>query len=466
MPEGGLPEPSDGVGRVLRTGLGGLLLRPWFDRTALKLLVGWYFPLSRAWAAAVAAGGEPERFFARCPGGRRTDRLIGRVLALVERRREGLAEADARWEEAFFGPGPALPEIEAGRLRAAAALMGLRTAFAPMHLERPFAPIAWDIEDPASVEDRHGARRAHPETAFAPAADAADLQAIEASRGFLYGDRVDGWVRFPAPVGAVGRPAYARVSMPVAAAAPGNRAPLPSVIFAHGIGMEQEFWGMTRDPLNGLAGMGIRIIRPEAPWHGRRRAAGSFGGEPIIARGTGGLLDFFQAAVAEIGRLIAWARATRGGPVAIGGVSLGALTAQLVAVVARNWPEAMRPDALLLVAPSHSMTRVVFEGSLSLALGEPRALRAAGWSLADIAQWLPLLEPRGEPVVPRERIIVVLGEADDVTLAEGGEALVVDWRVPEANVFRCAAGHFSTSLGLSRDGAPIGRLVALLRHAA
>ena len=112
------------------------------------------------------------------------------------------------------------------------------------------------------------------------------------------------------------------------------------------------------------------------------------------------------------------------------------------------------------------MTRVVFEGSLSVALGEPHALKAAGWGDGDIAQWLPLLEPQGEPVVPPERIIVVLGEADDVTLAEGGEALVRDWRVPEANVFRCAAGHFSTSLGLSRDGAPIGRLVSVLRRAA
>ncbi len=463
MPEGTLPGTSDSVGRVLRTGLGTLLLRPWFDRAALRLLVGWYFPLSRAWASALAAGGTPERFFAQCPDGRRTDRLIGRVLALVERRQRGLAAADARWEHAFFGKGPGTAEIEAARLRAAARLMGLRTAFAPMHLERPYAPIAWEIEDPASVRVRHGARLAHPETAFAVSADCA---AVEASRGFFFGDRVDGWVRFPAPVAAVGSTAWARVSLPAAAADPSSRAPLPSVIFAHGIGMEPEFWGMARDPLNGLVGVGMRVIRPEAPWHGRRRLAGRFGGEPILARGTGGLLDFFQAAVAEIGRMIAWARATRGGPVAIGGVSLGALTAQLVAVVARDWPQAMRPDALLLVAPSRSMTRVVFEGSLSVALGEPHALKAAGWGDGDIAQWLPLLEPQGEPVVPPERIIVVLGEADDVTLAEGGEALVRDWRVPEANVFRCTAGHFSTSLGLSRDGAPIGRLVSVLRRAA
>ncbi len=61
---------------------------------------------------------------------------------------------------------------------------------------------------------------------------------------------------------------------------------------------------------------GIRVIRPEGPWHGRRRLPGTYGGEPVLARGPGGLLDYFHAHVIELGRLVAWARATRGGPVA------------------------------------------------------------------------------------------------------------------------------------------------------
>ncbi|MBT5434311.1 MAG: hypothetical protein HOK83_11715, partial [Rhodospirillaceae bacterium] len=34
--------------------LGGLILRPWFDRLALAAMVKGYFPLSRLWAAAEA----------------------------------------------------------------------------------------------------------------------------------------------------------------------------------------------------------------------------------------------------------------------------------------------------------------------------------------------------------------------------------------------------------------------------
>jgi hypothetical protein len=168
--------------------------------------------------------------------------------------------------------------------------------------------------------------------------------------------------------------------------------------------------------------------------------------------------------VREIGILTAWARATRDGPVAIGGVSLGALTAQLAAVASRNWPAAMRPDAMFLVAPSRSIASVVFEGSLSGALGVPQAMKAAGWTEESAAGWLPLLEPVEPPVVNPDRIIVVLGEADEVTLAAGGEALAKDWRLPPSNVFRCLAGHFSTSFGLRHHGLPLAHLLSILRQ--
>ena len=73
------------------------------------------------------------------------------------------------------------------------------------------------------------------------------------------------------------------------------------------------------------------------------------------------------------------------------------------------------------------------------------------------------LDPLAEPAIDPSRIVVVIGRSDDVTLTAGGEALVEAWRLPEENVFRAPAGHFSTSLGLSRDGAPFRRLLQILR---
>jgi hypothetical protein len=448
------------VDRMLRSAFAGLVLRPWFDHTALSLLTRWYFPLSRAWAAALAAGGIPERFFRQVPPGRRTDTFVPRILRQMEARRDALAIAETRWEEAFFGSGPAAADAEAMRVRAAAALMSQRMAFVPLHLEQPFPAVRFEVETPAAVERRHGPRLRRPEAAFVARVPPSSVQA---SRAFRARFGIEGWLRFPCPVPSVGPVAWARVCTPPVDGK-GSRQPVPTLIFAHGIGVEPEYWGANRDPFAGLSRVGMRLIRPEAPWHGRRRQPGFFGGEPILAKGVGGLLDFFHALVLEIGALVAWARATRDGPVAVGGVSLGALTAQLVGTAAAAWPPEMRPDALFLIAPSRSMTAVAFHGSLSRRLGVPRALLHAGWTPELAGDWLPLLGPQGPPIVPPERIVIVLGEADDVTLAEGGEALASDWRVPAENIFRCPAGHFSTSLGLSRDAAPLGRLVAIMRR--
>ena len=38
------------------------MFRPWFDALALQVVAQWYLPLSRGWAAALAAEGSPEHF--------------------------------------------------------------------------------------------------------------------------------------------------------------------------------------------------------------------------------------------------------------------------------------------------------------------------------------------------------------------------------------------------------------------
>lgn len=444
--------------RLVQRAINALVFRPWFDDAALKLMTRWYFPLSRAWAAALAANGDPAAFADAIPRRRVTGRLVPRLLDAVELRLSALIVADEHWEEAFFGGGSPLPQIERARLRAAAALMQLRTSFTPLHVESPLPGVAFDIEPIESVERRHRRRLMQRNSAFQ--AERAP-QPVETSAAYLSRRGIEGWVRFPAPTHAAGDRLSARVITPRS-----NPARLPSMIFAHGIGMEPEMWGERRDACPGLVAAGLRLVRPEAPWHGRRRLPGTYGGEPILARGPGGLLDFLHTHVIELGQLVAWARATRGGPVAIGGISLGAITAQLAACAAHDWPEEMRPDALFLVAPSRSLADVTFEGSLTRSLGVPDAMRQAGWSLADVKPWLPLLEPTCPPALPPDRIVVVLGETDDVTLVEGGEALVRQWRVPEDNVFRCPAGHFSASLGLGRDTAPMRRLLQAMHAAA
>jgi hypothetical protein len=215
-----------------------------------------------------------------------------------------------------------------------------------------------------------------------------------------------------------------------------------------------------------LVRKGLRVIRPEGPWHGRRRRPGTFGGEPAMAQGPLGFLQLFAAWGAEVAVLIDWTRRRNGegssAQVALGGVSLGALTSQLVATAARDWPERLRPDALILIACSENLKNVAFQGSLAAAIGLPARLAVQGWSEADIERYLPLMEPRGGPAMVPEKIVMTLGEADDLTPFAGGLTLARRWQVPPANLFLRHQGHFSVAFDLARRPQPLDRLVEIL----
>ena len=95
----------------LRTPLGGLVARPWFDRVALKVIADWFFPLSRLWAAARAAEGSVDRYFieAQIEPSRRLARQLESRLGRFEAVREAVVATEQVWEDAFFGGGRPTP---------------------------------------------------------------------------------------------------------------------------------------------------------------------------------------------------------------------------------------------------------------------------------------------------------------------------------------------------------------------
>ncbi len=434
--------------RFLQSVLGDLVLRPWFDWIALNSVARGYFPLSRAWAAALASDGVLSRFQAELKTPNLPRALAQPGLALVQNRRPAYRDAMARWEDAFFGledPGPVgRVDAEVARQSAAHQLMLTRFAFLPMRAWLP--AVRWEVASPDEVKAKHGARLADLEGAY----PAPDQPEIEVSRPVLSAYGREYWIRYPAPV--MGDCAWARVIEPEHIKDP------PTLIFLHGIAMESEMYRGSADMISELALEGVRLVKPEAPWHARRRLEGWYGGEPAIGLGPMGFLELFQAWISEVAALIRWARGLGSSPVALGGVSLGALTSQRAAVAAHGWPAENRPDALCLVATSGAMLGVAQEGSLARSVNLAPQIQARGWTVGELEHWLPLLEPQGAPVMDPSAVVMVLGHSDDVTPSAGGKALARRWGVPEANVYARDQGHFSVSLGIMRDRAPLLRL--------
>lgn len=429
--------PRHGRYALLHGALGDLMLRPWFDVLALYAVARWYLPLSRAWAAAQA----PDA----CSHGL-SDGFVRRVAA----GRAAYDVAEAAWRSAVFGPEPrgreALLAATEARQEAAQRHMASRGYAVPGRLLHRVPAVRWQVPSPAAVAADQAARLGGTEAAFPPPGrpTVTRSRAVPGPFGREY------WLRFPAPV--QGDTAWAHVYEPDGAANP------PSLIFLHGIGMETEFWQDLEDNVSALARQGLRIIRPEGPWHGRRRPEGWYGGEPALGQAPLGLIALFQAWVAEVAVLAAWARANGSPRVGLSGVSLGSLTSQMAAAASAHWPADQRLDALLLVATTGDMMTLAESGSLSCALGLWPALAAAGWTHDALTRWRPLLEPLGPPGLPPGRIFMLLGAADDLTPYAGGLALARRWGVSSENLFRRRQGHFSVSLGLARDAAPLARI--------
>ncbi|MGF1625914.1 MAG: alpha/beta hydrolase family protein [Alphaproteobacteria bacterium] len=447
--------------------IGALVMRPWYDRLLARLVPGWYFPLSRAWAMALESGGDAARFanalgLEGLPGGLCGWRLA-RGLADTSLRAKVHAGAEAHWHDLFFAaqaPAPAaLVAAETARRRAADRLMSARLHFTCLRGKIP--ALDWQLPRPQEMPPPEALRGGGGTCIRLPEAGEG-LPPVEQSHWVPGPNGRQCWLRFASP-GLPGDTAWAQVIEPEGVSDP------PTLISLHGICVESEHWGPAMDAIDvapALARKGLRIIRPEGPWHGRRRLPGTFGGEPAMAQGPLGFLKLFAAWGAEVAVLIDWARRRNGeggsGQVALGGVSLGALTSQLVATAARDWPQHLRPDALILIACSENLKDVAFQGCLAAAIGLPARLAAQGWREADIERYLPLMEPRGEPAMAPEKIVMALGEADDLTPFAGGLALARRWQVPPANLFLRHQGHFSVAFDLARRPQPLDRLVEIL----
>lgn len=434
--------------------LGGVVLRPWFDRVALAGMVRGYFPLSRLWAAAEAAGDDVDLFAAEVPmaplTGRHRDRAQAALAhALLLRSLAEKAEHD--WRDALFAPGASADPLAAEVARARASHVSMRTRgrFAFLRRKAPavrFAPVA-----PQHLEARFGHLRADPAVHFAPA----DMS-IRCSRTIVRDGMVERWLRWPCPYDDIGGEGWAHVYEP-------EDGFDHTVVMCHGLGIEADAWGQGLAMAPPFVARGLRVIEPEAPWHGRRRPVGLQGGEPFVARGPMGAIDLFGAHVPEIGALVRWARETDKGRVGIGGISLGALATQIAVAHAATWPAPSRPDAALFITTTDRLDEVAWDGGFATGFGTARAFSEVGWSRDKVAQWLPLTAPVGKSGIDPERLVMALGSADTITPYAGGAAFARRWAIPPENLFVSWQGHFSVALGLARDPRPIERLAALLR---
>jgi hypothetical protein len=445
---------------MLRTPVGPLLARPWFDSLALGTIAHWFIPLSRLWAAARAAEGSVERYFeeAAITPTPRLQSTVQRTLSRFETVRHRVLEIEHQWENVIFAPHEPAAEtaidIERARLFQRSEYNNLRRIFIPLRLAAKVEPIKWQIPSPAEVAAIYDPLVDDPAKAFALPAPMPKVTISHPVQG-QDGER-SYWLRFASPAARMADQVIARVYEPA------DSANAPTLIFGHGICVEFDHWRGLVDEVEAMVKMGIRVVRPEAPWHGRRVPDGMYGGEKFIATAPIGALDLFTSAAREWSVLIDWFRTTTTTPIAIGGSSLGAMTAQTIADKARYWPQRLRPDAMFLVTHCGHIEDAVVHGELAKTWGIAQATMKHGWRSDVVRHYMPLLEAEGQPVMSPDNIVTVLGDHDNVTPFDGARTLNDEWGLPAENRFVYRRGHFSIPIGMMREHAPLRRLQQIL----
>lgn len=442
----------------MRGPLGGLFALPWFDPASMYFLRKLYLPLSRLWGTADAAQGSVARFveIAGLDLSTRQYRRLSEVLFRFEVSRARVDAIDAAWREAFFGGGeapPNLPVLEKARKDAHQA-HNMRRRDLRFLLPFKIPTSRYDIPSLDDVERYYGDIRTAPEAYFAAPAK---MPRVEQSHALAAADDNQYWIRFESPSARTGDVVYARVHEP-----PGVDNP-PTIIYGHGICVEFDYLEGLVDEVDVLCRLGFRVVRPEAPFHGRRRPRGYYGGEYISATSPLGVLDTFTAAVAERAVIMDWCRSHSDAPVTMGGSSLGALIAQLLSGQAQNWPRRLRPDALLLLMHCSKLEDALIHGSIAKLFGALEAKHERGWSVATVAEYLSALNPPAEPCTGPENVVSVLGKHDTATPFAGGLELLQQWQVPEQNRFLWPQGHFSLPIALTRKDTPLRRFAQVVR---
>lgn len=443
---------------ILSSRLGGVLARGWMEKPILYLLQYWFFPLSRLWAAARKANGDVDQFFAAVPMEpveSEREKIQG-LLDVFEIKRHQIVETEGRWRQLFFGRQDSsetqLAGLEKMRLAHRNEYNATRQTFRP--LRKYVKSSVYDcFASPEQARQLFGEDPEQDEAAFERLEE---MPQVNVSRSIDKRFSTDFWISFDTPSERLGDTVYARVLEPKGVINP------PTLIFGHGIGVEFDHWRNLLDIVKYLPQLGIRVIRPESPWHGRRVPDGFYGGEYFLSTAPVGGFNFFTAQHQEWTVLMDWARQTSSGALAIGGSSMGAQSAQMTAIRASSWPKELQPDALFLMTHCSHLWEVALDGDLADIWNLHNPLKKLGWNRKTTEQWMHRLDPLGDPCMPPERIVSVLGRNDGITPYHSGRRMQKRWELPEENCFVWPCGHFEVPMRMLSQRQPLTRLVDIL----
>ncbi len=173
------------------------------------------------------------------------------------------------------------------------------------------------------------------------------------------------------------------------------------------------------------------------PYHMLRTPAGAYSGQYSLNAGVEQTAMAFRQGVMDVRSLITWIEQVQRLPVILAGISLGAYTACMTAVVDP------RPRAVVSILGGASLARIPWDGYQGGKIR--RQLQRGGLSLAQLERWWALLGPGNwQPAIDRRRIILLGAQYDQIVTPSNVRRLWLAWDQPEIRWYPC--GHVTSAL--------------------
>lgn len=202
-----------------------------------------------------------------------------------------------------------------------------------------------------------------------------------------------------------------------------HRGPRPTVVAIHGFSADLYHVNEWFFSLPWLYRQGFDVLLFTLPFHGRRAGRGSpFSGHGFFAGGAPRINEAFAQGVYDARILLDWLEHARGvTKVGVTGVSLGGLTASLLATVER------RLAFVIPNVPVVSVADLVMEWE-PIGMATRAMLKLTGTTLADARRLLAVSTPLSWPcVVPRERRLIIGGIGDRLAPPKHARLLWEHW---------------------------------------
>ncbi len=185
--------------------------------------------------------------------------------------------------------------------------------------------------------------------------------------------------------------------------------------------------------------MGLDVYFIALPYHMRRTPKGTWSGQYSLNSDVVGSALAFRQGVQDVRSLITWIAQERHAPgmqhmpVILAGISLGAYTCCMTAVVDD------RPKAVLSILGGGSLAQIIWDG---YQLGRSRRqLLAGGVSCEDLERYWALLGPGNwQPKVARERVLLLAGKYDPIVTPKNVDRLWQAWGEPDIQWYPCGHG--------------------------